>query len=174
MTALIDGPAPPIRRALVVRALPEPDMALAARVDPRPMALDVPPSDPDGRHSADVQRRLRERVQIVLRLALEAVTGRRPVAQLRGLATDPVLRYIRAAAEQNATRDGWLRQAPNTRPIGRPGLRTMHICRPDHEVAEVSVVWQLHGRCRAVAARFEIITPARGDRHWRCTELRLG
>ncbi|WP_051342896.1 Rv3235 family protein [Pseudonocardia spinosispora] len=173
MTALIDVTAPPVRRLPVVRPLPEPDMALAPKVDAPPLTLDVVASDADGTHP-DVQRRLRDRVQIVLRLALEVVTGRRPAAQLRGLVTDPVLRYIRAAAEQNTTRNGRPPRTPTARPVGRPGLRTVHICRPDQDVAEVSVVWQLHGRCRAVAARFEITTPTHGERHWRCTELRLG
>lgn len=94
-----------------------------------------------------------------LRVAMEVLDGRRPLAHLAGHFEAPVLRYWRAAARQ--------------RRVCSPARFTrMRLCMPRDGVAEVAVTCDIDGRPRALAARFE-----RGDEprtRWRCTALRLG
>jgi hypothetical protein len=92
----------------------------------------------------------------ILRLALEVLDGRRPVAQLATYFAAAPLRYWRASVGQRIAR------APAR--CGR-----LRLCLPRSGVAEVAVTCQVDGRYRALAARFE-----RADGRWRCTAVRLG
>jgi len=122
---------------------------------------------------------LRRHVGRVLRLALEVLDGRRPLAQLTPHLAPSTMRYMRAAL------------------AGRPPLRepsrmtSLHLGRPCTGVAEVAVVYRRGRRARALAARFERTrpgsAPARVPRttagrtnafavdrpEWRCVTLRL-
>ena len=122
-------------------------------------------------HDDDIER--------VLRIALEVLDGRRPLAQLTPHLAPSTVRYMRAAL------------------AGRPPLRepsrmtSLHLGRPRTGVAEVAVVYRRGRRARALAARFERTrpgsAPARVPRttagrtdtvavdrpEWRCVTLRL-
>lgn len=90
-----------------------------------------------------------------LRVLLEAIDWHRPVEQLAKVATEPVVRHIRAA--RGCQRGGRVAR-----------LRSVRICRPTDDVAEVAAVVVFDGRVRAVAARFEH-APA----GWCCLALRI-
>ena len=77
----------------------------------------------------------------VLRLILEVIDGRRPSGHLDSLATPSVLRYVRATRPMQPRRGGV--------------LRSVRVCCPVEQVAEVAAVITFAGRIRAVAARFE-------------------
>jgi Family of unknown function (DUF6459) len=120
---------------------------------------------------------LRRRAEQVLRLTLEVLDGRRPVAQLAGHLEPRALRYVRAAVAQ--------------RPTGRQPSRmtSLHVDRPCTGALEVAAVYRRGPRARALAARFEPVCPgtaavrelARGEREaragdpreWRCVTVRL-
>jgi hypothetical protein len=90
---------------------------------------------------------------------LEALAGRRPLAQLQPMTSVGVF-----AALAGGRRPGWC--AGGTAPllVGR-----VHVCEPVDGVAEVSAVARRGGRAHAVAARLEGI-----DGRWRCTALQIG
>ena len=90
-----------------------------------------------------------------LRVLLEAIDGLRPVEQLARVATAPVVRHVRAARACQ-------RGATVTR------LRSVRLCRPTEDVAEVAAVVGFDGRVRAAAARFE-----RTSAGWCCTALNI-
>jgi hypothetical protein len=124
-------------------------------------------------------RALRRRAEQVLRITLEVLDGRRPVAHLAGHLEPRALRYVRAAIAQ--------------RPAGsRPSRMTsLHVDRPCAGAIEVAAVFRRGLRARALAARFEPVGPGTplvresgtaageprarsGDsREWRCVTLRL-
>jgi hypothetical protein len=164
----------PPPRLRLLRYEPDPDRP----IPPQPAAAParrphVVPVDHTG--AAD----LRRHVERVLRLALEVLDGRRPLAQLTPHLTPSTVRYMRAAL------------------AGRPPLRepsrmtSLHLGRPRTGVAEVAVVYRRGRRARALAARFERArpgsAPARVQRttagrtdafavdqpEWRCVTLRL-
>ncbi|HEX5812920.1 MAG TPA: Rv3235 family protein [Pseudonocardia sp.] len=127
---------------------------------------------------ADV-RALRRRAEQVIRLTLEVLDGRRPVAQLAGHLEPRALRYVRAALAQRPT--GCL---PSR-------MTSLHLDRPCAGAVEVAAVYRRGPRARALAARFEPVRPGTaasrepcaaagepaaraGDpREWRCVTLRL-
>jgi len=182
-------PGAPARR-VVVRVLPDYDELPPAPLPPAPRPSEPPsvPEQPDER----VVEAVRDRARAVLRLALEAADGRRPVTQLAGLVQPSVLRYVTAAVGRldRRTEPARGRRSANprgglSRPGGAPGLRSMRVCLPADGVAEVSAVWRYRGRARALAARFELLdagrsgggamsVPAHGTGRWVCTVLRLG
>jgi hypothetical protein len=90
---------------------------------------------------------------------LEALAGRRPVAQLARLAAPGVVAALTAGR-----RPRWC--AEGTAPIV---LGTLHVCEPVDGVAEVSAVARRAGRAHAVAARLEGL-----DGRWRCTAVQIG
>jgi hypothetical protein len=92
----------------------------------------------------------------ILRLALEVLDGRRPVAQLGAHFAPAPLRYWRVATEQR-------------RPRTPARFSRMRLCLPRSGVAEVAAACSVDGRVRALAARFE-----HTDDGWCCTVLRLG
>jgi hypothetical protein len=146
-----DGPPPPRPPAAPVQ---------------RPHVVPVDQVDP-----AD----LRRCIERVLRLALEVLDGRRPLAQLAPHLDPNAVRYVRAAVAQRP-------------PLREPARMTsLHVRRPVPGVAEVAAVYRRGPRARALAARFERGRPARvphtaasrsdpraADRpQWRCVTLRL-
>ncbi|MGY1887234.1 Rv3235 family protein [Blastococcus sp. SYSU DS0753] len=91
--------------------------------------------------------------------ALEALAGRRPLAQVRPLASPGVY-----AALSAGRRPRWCAEGNAPVVIGR-----VRVCEPVDGVAEVSAVTHRGGRAHAVAARLEGM-----DGHWRCTVLQIG
>jgi hypothetical protein len=92
-------------------------------------------------------------------LALEAIAGRRPLAQLQGITSARVY-----AALSGGRRPGWCTASNSPLLIGR-----IHLSEPVDGVAEISAVARRDGRAHAVAARLEGI-----DGRWRCTALQIG
>jgi Family of unknown function (DUF6459) len=183
----------------VVRRLPDLEAAAAnpARAPrvPAPRRPEPPTAVPAGRPD-----RVRVHAHLVLRQVMEVLDGRRPAGQLADVVTEPVLRYLAAAAGRlddpgyRVARTGGWRGGLHRDGLGErtraAGLRSMRVCHPADGVAEISVVWRYRGRSRALAARFEQAgrvprgpapngTDQTGLRpgaepHWRCTALRLG
>ena len=94
---------------------------------------------------------------------VEVVGGRRPVSQL--------VRWTSAEVHRDLERRASLvRRAAGSAPrVVPPQVRSVHVCRPSTEVAEVSVHVRHGHRSRAVAMRLE----RRGER-WLCTVLEFG
>jgi hypothetical protein len=94
---------------------------------------------------------------------VEVVGGQRPVSQL--------VRWTAADVHRDLERRAVLvRRAAGSSPRSvRPQVRSVHVCRPTTEVAEVSVHVRHGQRSRAVAMRLE----QRSDR-WVCTVLEFG
>src|SRR5918911_3420871 len=95
----------------------------------------------------------------LLTLTLEALAGRRPLAQVQPLTAVGVY-----AALSSGRRPRWC--SGGTAPLL---LGPVHVCEPVDGVAEVSAVARRSGRGHAVAARLEGI-----DGRWRCTALHIG
>ena len=147
---------PPHVRALRYEPPPRQPWPIAR---PAPAASAVPRSPAPGSAAEDPDVRgdgLHHVAQAVLRLMLEVLDGRRPVAQLDEHLTRPALRCVRAAG---------------CRGSGRSRLTSMRVCRPAPDAEEVAAVYRLDGRARAVAARFERTRDGAG---WRCVAVRLG
>jgi len=104
---------------------------------------------PDGR---DAGRRL-------ITLTLEALAGRRPLAQLQPMTSVGVF-----AALSGGRRPRWCAEGTSPLVVG-----PVHVCEPVDGVAEVTAVAHRGGRAHAVAARLEGI-----DGRWRCTALQIG
>jgi len=92
-------------------------------------------------------------------LTLEALAGRRPLAQLQPLTSPGVF-----AAISTGRRPQWCAQGNSPLLVG-----TVRVCEPVDGVAEISAVARRAGRAHAVAARLEGI-----DGRWRCTALQIG
>ncbi|MGY1637730.1 Rv3235 family protein [Geodermatophilus sp. SYSU D00742] len=95
----------------------------------------------------------------LLVLTLEALAGRRPLAQVQPLASVGVF-----AALSSGRRPRWCTDGNAPVLLGR-----VHVCEPVDGVAEISAVARRSGRAHAVAARLEGI-----DGRWRCTALQIG
>ncbi|MDK3256102.1 Rv3235 family protein [Blastococcus capsensis] len=131
-------PGPRPRTAAVAHARDEFGPVLCGRAD-------LPPA-------GETARRL-------VTTALEALTGRRPLAQLQPLTTAGVYAALSAGRRPQWCADG---SAPVI--VGR-----VRVCEPVDGVAEISAVAHRSGRAHAVAARLEGI-----DGRWRCTALQIG
>lgn len=94
---------------------------------------------------------------------VEAVGGQRPVSQLVRWTDGGVYRDLERRASLVRTAAG---SAPRS---VRPQVRSVHVCRPTTEIAEVSVHVRHGRRSRALAMRLE----RRHDR-WLCTVLEFG
>jgi hypothetical protein len=92
-------------------------------------------------------------------VALEALAGRRPLAQVRPLTAPGVY-----AALCRGGRPRWCTEGTAPLALGR-----VHVNEPVDGVAEISAVARRAGRAHAVAARLEGI-----DGRWRCTALQIG
>jgi hypothetical protein len=91
--------------------------------------------------------------------ALEALAGRRPIAQLQSMTSMGVF-----AALSGGRRPRWCAEGTSPLLVGQ-----VHVCEPVDGVAEVAAVARRNGRAHAVAARLEGI-----DGRWRCTALQIG
>jgi hypothetical protein len=93
---------------------------------------------------------------------LEVVAAERPVSQLNSWVRPEI--YQRLHRRQQLT----ARQTDPTQPRGRcpEQVRSVHVCQPTPDVAEVSVITGGSGRCRALALRLE-----QRKGRWLCTEL---
>lgn len=135
---------------------------------PQPRPAPAAPSIPEQRaHPVTTARR---RAESVLRMALEVMEGRRPVAHLAPFVTPGVVRYVAAAAESpywHGPRTA-IRPAPRPRP-GAPALRSLRVVLPGPDAAEITAVCRFRGRVRAVAGRMRL----GADREWRCVALRM-
>jgi hypothetical protein len=103
----------------------------------------------------------RELVRLV-GLLVEALDGRRPLAQLatRGLIAPEVARYLRA--EQRA---GQPRQASR--------VGSVHVYAPRADAVEIAAVCRIRGAVRAVALRAERDEHPYDGRPWRVVALRV-
>ncbi|HEY0506923.1 MAG TPA: Rv3235 family protein [Blastococcus sp.] len=95
----------------------------------------------------------------LLTLTLEALAGRRPLAQLQTMTSLGVF-----AALSAGRRPRWCTEGTSPLVVG-----SLRVCEPVDGVAEVSAVVWRSGRAHAVAARLEGI-----DGRWRCTALQVG
>lgn len=148
------GPRPRLRR-LRTDPDPEPDPAPDDGVAARPAVARHPPVPAELRPTPELRRRAHQ----VLRLALEVVDGRRPLAHVAPHLEPCALRYVRAACGVRP-------------PVGPPRrLTSLHVSRPRPGAVEVAAVHSAGGRTRVLAARFE----GRPDdpTRWRCSTLRL-
>jgi hypothetical protein len=94
---------------------------------------------------------------------VEVVGGQRPVSQLVRWTAAEVYRDL----ERRAT---LVRRAAGPAPrIMPPQVRSVHVCRPSPEVAEVAVHVRHGNRSRALALRLE-----RRSERWLCTVLEFG
>ena len=93
---------------------------------------------------------------------LEVVAGERPVVQLISWVHPDIYRRLERRHRLGSQgRDG-RRLAARTSDT----VRSVHVCHPAEDVAEVSVVTAGAGRCKAIALRLE-----RRKGRWVCTEL---
>jgi hypothetical protein len=92
-------------------------------------------------------------------VTLEALAGRRPLAQVRAVTSAGVF-----TALAGGRRPGWCGASTSPLLVGR-----VHVSEPVDGVAEISAVARRDGRAHAVAARLEGI-----DGRWRCTALQIG
>ena len=135
------------------------------RYEPDPGRPAEPPtvSGPARPNTAPVQPAdrgdLRRHLERVLRLALEVLDGRRPLAQLTPHLTPGTVRYMRAA----------LALRPPLREPSR--MTSLHLARPRPGAAEVAAVYRRGPRTRVAAARFER-SPGPPP-VWRCVALRF-
>lgn len=96
---------------------------------------------------------------------VEVVAGDRPLPQLLRWTTariyNDLSRRVRILARTSV--------APQRMRTVRAQVRSVHVCRPGADCAEVSVHVRHGQRSRAIAARLE-----RRNGHWTCTALQLG
>ena len=170
--------SPPLR--LVIVRTPQPPLAderTPLRLVLRGVAVPRPPHRPGPRPRPDTGPRHREadfgptwssRTDLpdakeagrrLITTALEALAGRRPMAQLQPLTTFGVF-----ASVSNGRRPAWC--AGGRAPLV---VSTVRVCEPVDGVAEISAVARRNGRAHAVAARLEGL-----DGRWRCTALHIG
>lgn len=101
----------------------------------------------------------REAGRRLITLTLEAMAGRRPLAQVQPLTSIGVF-----TALSRGRRPRWC--AEGTAPLV---VGPVHVCEPVDGVAEVSAVARRAGRAHAVAARLEGL-----DGRWLCTAVQVG
>ncbi len=147
----------PVRLLLPGASTPRPRY----RPGPRPLAGPAAFRDdfgPSWSARADLPE-VRDAGRRLITLTLEAMSGRRPLAQLQPMTSVGVF-----AALSGGRRPRWC--AEGTAPLI---VGPVHVCEPVDGVAEVSAVARRAGRAHAVAARLEGI-----DGRWRCTALQIG
>jgi Family of unknown function (DUF6459) len=149
----------PLRLVRLGVAVPRPPH----RPGPRPRPLTAPPPEgvefgPTWSTRADLPDP-REAGRRLITMALEALAGRRPMAQLQ-----PMTSFGVFAALSGGRRPAWCTQGTAPLLVG-----AVHACEPVDGVAEISAVARRAGRAHAVAARLEGV-----DGRWRCTALQVG
>ena len=130
----------------------------------QPGLPETPELQPSGSRVPDVcDAEVRSWAARLAQAVVEVVGGQRPVSQL--------VRWTAAGVYRDLERRASLmRRATGAAPRAvRPQVRSIHVCRPSVEVAEVSVHVRHGSRSRAVAMRLE----RRGER-WVCTVLEFG
>ena len=168
--AVVPTPQPPLeeRPALRLvhpgRAVPRPAHRPGPRPRPRPRPRKLVTPVPDGDFGPVWSARsdlpaAAQTGRALLTTTLEALTGRRPLTQLRPFTTAGVY-----AALASGRRPGWCAGGNAPVVLGR-----IQVCEPVDGVAEISAVAHRAGRAHAVAARLEGI-----DGRWRCTALQIG
>jgi hypothetical protein len=176
------GPCPPAGRPLRLVVVPTPQppledewrplrLLLPGIVAPRPAHRPGPRPRTGrtvGRPDDDFGPALSTRADLpdprdagrrLITCALEALTGRRPMAQLQAMTSGGVF-----TALSQGRRPRWCTEGTAPMLIGR-----VHVNEPVDGVAEISAVARRGGRAHAVAARLEGI-----DGRWRCTALQIG
>ena len=101
---------------------------------------------------------MRDSGRRLITLTLEAMAGRRPLAQLQPMTSVGVFAALSGGRRPRVCR--------GTAPLV---VGSVHVCEPLDGVAEISAVARRAGRAHAVAARLEGI-----DGRWRCTALQIG
>jgi len=97
----------------------------------------------------------------VAKAAVDAVLG--------GAALDAYVRWIEPDLFASLARQHSLARRAGIRPEGAVGVRRARVCRVARDAAEVSIVIEHAGRCRAVAMRLE---DSRG--RWLIVGLQIG
>ncbi|NEK85353.1 hypothetical protein GCU60_06190 [Blastococcus saxobsidens] len=162
--AVVATPQPPLEERPALR-LVQPGATVprpAHRPGPRPRTLAAPVPDGDFGPVWSARSDLpgaAETGRALLTTTLEALTGRRPLTQLR-----PFTAAGLYAALTSGRRPGWCAEGSAPVILGR-----VRVCEPVDGVAEISAVAHRAGRAHAVAARLEGI-----DGRWRCTALQIG
>jgi len=143
------------------------------------LALDLRPTDPGPPSTPELDHCHQARVEHVddvevrgwaarfAQAVVEAVSGQRPASQLVRWTSPEVFRDLDRRAQL-------IRRAadPLSRPVRppiRPQVRSVHVCRPTSDTAEVSVHVRHGHRSRALALRLE-----RSRGRWLCTVLEFG
>jgi hypothetical protein len=149
----------PLRLVRLGVAVPRPPH----RPGPRPRTLSAAPPEevefgPRWSTRADLPDP-REAGRRLITMTLEALAGRRPMAQLQPMTSLGVF-----AALSGGRRPAWCTQGTSPLVVG-----AVHACEPVDGVAEISAVARRAGRAHAVAARLEGV-----DGRWRCTALQVG
>lgn len=155
---LVPTPGPATRSVPVTR------LVIQGVPGPRPVLLPGPrPGSSTAGHVAHTGRRAPADPAPVahrlLTMTLEAFSGLRPVAQLRGAYTLPVFTAI-----TRGRRPAWCTDGSGPLVVG-----AVRVAEPVEGVAEVCAVARRNGRAHAVAARLEVL-----DGRWRCTALQIG
>jgi hypothetical protein len=163
---VVPTPQPPLADEGLPLRLVVPGVAApraAHRPGPRPRAArTLGRPDDDFGPSWSVRAELpdaRETGRRLITCTLEALAGRRPLAQVQAMTSLGVF-----TALIQGRRPRWCTEG--TAPLL---LGPVHLSEPVDGVAEVSAVARRGGRAHAVAARLEGI-----DGRWRCTALQIG
>ncbi len=137
--------------------------SLPARSDDGPPR--TPELDPDRRSRVEHLRdaEVRSWAARFAQAVTESVCGLRPTTQLVRWTTHEVFRDLDRRAQLVRRAAG-----PAHRPV-RPQVRSVHVCRPREDAAEVSVHVRHGHRSRALAMRLE-----RRDDRWVCSALEFG
>jgi Family of unknown function (DUF6459) len=96
---------------------------------------------------------------------VEVIGGDRPAAQLVRWTSRDVYRDL----NRRVRILGLTSNAATRGQVPRPQVRSVRVCQPALNIAEVAVHLQHGSRSRALAARLEII-----ERRWLCTALQIG
>lgn len=161
---VVPTPQPPLEDERVPVRLLHPGVAVPRpvhRPGPRPRAAAGLPLDDFGPTWSSRNELPDPRVEgrRLFLVALEAMAGRRPLAQVQPLTSARVFAALAAGR-----RPGWCTGSSTPLLVGR-----VHLSEPVDGVAEVSAVARRDGRAHAVAARLEGI-----DGRWQCTALQIG
>ncbi|TFV52297.1 Rv3235 family protein [Blastococcus sp. TF02A_35] len=162
--AVVPTPQPPLEERPALRLVhpgrPTPRPAYRPGPPPRE-TLAVAPADEFGpvRSTRSELPPAAQAGHRLVRTALEALAGRRPLTHVRDLTSPGIY-----AALCGGRRPAWCAEGSAPLVVGR-----IRVCEPVDGVAEVSAVAHRGGRAHAVAARLEGV-----DGRWRCTVLQIG
>ncbi|WP_297081626.1 Rv3235 family protein [uncultured Demequina sp.] len=116
------------------------------------------------RHTAPRRRALGDPTPLACTVAKAAVD-----AVLGGATLDAYVRWIEPDLFAALARQHSLARRAGIRPNGPVGVRRARVCRVARDAAEVSIVIEHAGRCRAVAMRLE-----ESRRRWLVVGLQVG